>query len=118
MARFYRVRVTWVAWLALVSLTLLPQLGRATTDLMAGCPARPGEDLEAGSGLNASEGGLHTEEEEEECKEEVERAFDSTVRIARLEFHRVETIFIILMFIMVVVLAKMCECTRPLQLSS
>lgn len=36
-----------------------------------------------------------------------EEGFDSTVYIARLEFHRVETIFTVLVFIMVVVLAKM-----------
>lgn len=41
--------------------------------------------------------------------EEEEREFDSTVYIARLEFRRVETIFTILVFIMVVVLAKMGE---------
>lgn len=41
--------------------------------------------------------------------EEEEREFDSTVYLARLEFHRVETIFTILVFIMVVVLAKMGE---------
>ncbi len=48
----------------------------------------------------------HHEEVEDKCEEE-EVEFDSTVRIARFEFHRVETIFIILVFIMVVVLAKM-----------
>jgi hypothetical protein len=45
----------------------------------------------------------------EEDMGEEEEEFDSAVHIARLEFHRVETIFTILVFIMVVVLAKMGE---------
>ena len=45
-----------------------------------------------------------TEEEEGE-----EEEFDSTVYLARFEFHRVETIFTVLVFIMVVVMAKMGE---------
>ncbi len=44
-----------------------------------------------------------------ECHEE-NRTFDSQVRLAGVEFERVDTIFIVLMFIMVVVLAKMGKC--------
>lgn len=42
-------------------------------------------------------------------EEEEEEEFDSTVYLARFEFHRVETIFTVLVFIMVVVMAKMSE---------
>ena len=38
--------------------------------------------------------------------------FDSSVHLARVEFERVETIFVVLVFIMVVVVAKMCKCIR------
>lgn len=69
------------------------------------------EGLEEGCPNATSEELAHEEEEEEVdiCGEEEEREFDSSVHIARVEFHRVETIFIILAFIMVVVLAKMRE---------
>ena len=42
-----------------------------------------------------------------DCPVEEEVEFESDVHIARLEFHRVETIFTVLVFIMVVILAKM-----------
>lgn len=81
-----------------------------------GCPNDPSasgdlEGLEEGCPNATSEELAHEEGEEEVdiCGEEEEREFDSSVQIARVEFHRVETIFIILAFIMVVVLAKMRE---------
>ena len=80
--------------------SLLPSPGNAALDLTAACPSLEGNSSEEG----------HLLEEEDECVKEEERPFDSSVRIARLEFHRVETIFIILVFIVVVVLAKMCKC--------
>ena len=73
--------------------------------------ALQGEDnsttVTAGSHGNSSETEGSHEEEPGECEEESETEFDSTVRVARFEFHRVQTIFIILVFIIVVVLAKM-----------
>lgn len=57
---------------------------------------------------NSSEESHGEEKDRCEAREEREEVmFDSTVRVARFEFHRVQTIFIILVFIMVVVLAKM-----------
>ena len=53
----------------------------------------------------------HTEKPHREggiCGPEHEE-FDSSVHLARVEFERVETIFVILVFIMVVVVAKMCK---------
>lgn len=49
--------------------------------------------------------------EERRCKsEEVEEGeFESSVVLAKVEFERVETIFVVLVFIMIVVLAKMSE---------
>lgn len=44
---------------------------------------------------------------EAKCHGEDGREFNSDVKVARFEFERVETIFVILVFIMVVVLAKM-----------
>ena len=63
---------------------------------------------DSGSGEETAETAKH--EEEDKCRKHHEEGeFDSSVRIARFEFERVETIFIILVFIMVVVLAKMGE---------
>jgi len=58
--------------------------------------------------------GSHSEveakhEENSKCGDVEHEEFDSQVRLARVEFRRVETIFVVLMFIMVVVLAKMCK---------
>ena len=54
------------------------------------------------------EGSSGNGSDREGCPEE-EREFDSDIRLARVEFERVETIFVILVFIMVVVLAKMSK---------
>ena len=42
-----------------------------------------------------------------DCEPHDEPAFDSNVHVARLEFERVQTIFIVSMFIIIVVIAKM-----------
>ncbi len=46
---------------------------------------------------------------EEEVDEEVDEAFASEVHVAKLEFKRVETVFVVAVFIMVVVVAKLGE---------
>ena len=71
---------------------------------------------EIGHGESGATGEDHAATEEHakegsECEDE-EHQFDSQVRLARVEFERVETIFVVLVFIMVVVLAKMCKLNR------
>lgn len=68
-----------------------------------------GEAIEGN--LSTTENVGHTEKphgEESNCAPE-HQEFDSSVRLARVEFERVQTIFVILVFIIVVVVAKMCK---------
>ena len=95
--------------LALASLCLLLALPPPVTSV-----DEENSTVSSGDGHDNASEPFH-EEEEDKCMEEdesdLESVFDSTVRIARVEFHRVETIFIILVFIIVVVVAKMGKCS-------
>ena len=62
---------------------------------------------ESGSG-EAGTGESH-KVEEDPCRPERERAFDSQVRIARFKFDEVRVLIIVTGFIMIAVLAKMGE---------
>ena len=117
----YQKMANYLCLLAL-SLTLLCSLWAPTAALSRSrCPGRK-------QGATNSSGVVPDERDEDDshdtmmshlgelppgCTEEdvrggeEEKEFDSEVHIARLEFERVETIFTILVFIMVVVLAKM-----------
>ena len=57
-------------------------------------------------------GELHTETQVEGCEEE-ERSFDSEVRVATLQFGELQIEFLVVVFILVVVLAKLGESTTP-----
>ena len=85
--------------LCFVLLALLPSVAAQEENNSTGPPRN---DQHANSSDES-----HEEEEKDRCEAREEVMFDSTVRVARFEFHRVQTIFIILVFIMVVVLAKM-----------
>jgi len=92
------------------------------TEFPSYCPSRPetateldssndSEAIALDGGSAGGDGGVASQEEasveKSSCTPHEERPFDSEVHIAALEFARVETIFIILVFIIVVVLAKM-----------
>jgi len=63
--------------------------------------------LVSGSGEHGTESEEVHEGEEGPCQEEMERAFDSEVRIARVDFEKVRVPMIVTLFIVVVVVAKM-----------
>ena len=58
---------------------------------------------------NTMEPDVENIEHNSKCGEKEERAFKSDIDLAKVEFERVETIFVILVFIMIVVLAKMSK---------
>ena len=87
---------------------MLVLLATSPPSLQAEEPEAEAEAAELSCPRNASE------EEMDECVVVEEAEFDSTIRVASFEFHRVETIFIILVFIIVVVLAKMGKCWKGL----
>ncbi len=78
--------------------------------LLVVCQVLPGSLVDAAT-ANGNDSG--TGEEEDKCN--THEPFNSNVHIARLEFERVQTIFIVAVFILVVILAKLGELQfRPL----
>jgi len=65
--------------------------------------------LVSGSGEHGTESEEVHEGEEGPCQQEMERAFDSEVRIARVDFEKVRVPMIVTLFIVVVVVAKMSK---------
>lgn len=94
------VLVLFALGLGLLPASLWAEVPEAAAGLS--CPRQ-----RTATNTNASEEEMEVEEEGEDCEVVEEAEFDSTIRVAKFEFNRVETIFIILVFIIVVVLAKM-----------
>jgi hypothetical protein len=78
--------------------------------LLVVCQVLPGSLVDAAT-ANGNDSGAGEEaghgSEEDKCN--THEPFNSNVHIARLEFERVQTIFIVAVFILVVILAKLGE---------
>lgn len=86
-------------------LLLLLLVYQVLSGSLVGAATANGSDSGAGSREEHEEPGHSSEEDN--CN--THEPFNSNVHIARLEFERVQTIFIVTVFILVVVLAKLGE---------